>query len=182
MRWLLLLSIFVVDTRGALAQGPSTGAPAPAFSLRNREGTLVSRAGLAHPGPATPARPKQVVLLDFFRTDCEPCRRGLKQLIHLHRTHGGQGLKVILVALLEEEQGEEKLQRFLSQTPLPFDVLLDPYGVAARRDVMQGKTVLLPQLFVIDREGVLRGRFTGIDPKKPDALQQLVVSTLLGPR
>jgi len=132
---------------------PRVGQKAPHVALRDREGALFDL-----------ARAKQPVVLDFFRTDCKPCRRSLPVLSKLHARRGKQ-LKVVLVALLEEEEGEEKLERFLRATPLPFTVLVDRYGLAAKKYVVRGGTARIPALFVIDRKGVLRARYGG-EPKK----------------
>lgn len=143
------------------AEPAAVGKPAPTFALRDRDGALVSLDDLAYPPPERPRRPRRVVVLDFFRTDCAPCKKALPRLIELHKKMAGRPLQVILVALLEEDEGEEKLERFLKEHPLPFLVLIDSYGAAAKKYIAGKGGYQIPSLFVIDKSGVLRHRLQG---------------------
>jgi peroxiredoxin len=169
--------LFVLAAAPAVAT-PKIGQPAPAFSLRDREGTLVSLADLAYPGRAKGHRPKRVVVLDFFRTDCKPCRKALPKLVALHKTFKDKPVRVILVALLEEDEGQEKLDRFLEKQRLPFAVLVDTYAVAGKKYVAKGRGVQIPALFVIDRSGVLRARFSGLASKSKATIHKTISDLL----
>lgn len=157
---------------------PKIGQPAPVFSLRDREGALISLADLAYPGRAKRRRPKQVVVLDFFRTDCKPCRKALPELVELHKRFKDRPVRVILVALLEEEEGREKLDRFLNKRRLPFPVLVDAYAMAGKKYVAKGSGVQIPALFVIDRSGVLRARFSGLASKSKTTIHKTISDLL----
>jgi peroxiredoxin len=170
--------LFLLASSVPVAAAPKLDRPAPTFALRDLEGALISLADLAYAGPQRPRRPKQVVVLDFFRTDCKPCRQGLPRLAALHRKLGGKGLRVLLIALLEEDEGQEKLERFLRAHPLPFPVLVDPYAVAGKRYVAKNGGMQIPALFVIDRQGVLRGRFAGLSAKAQAQLEALLARLL----
>ena len=157
-----------------LFAAPGVEKKAPDFSLRDRDGTLVRLSDFAYSGKPRPRRSKQVVVIDFFRTDCKPCRKGLPKLVKLHRRYKNRGVKVLLVALLEEEKGEAKLGAFLRKNPLPFTVLIDSYGVAAKKYVLENGIVKIPALFVVDRHGKLRHVVRGLDDKGFKRLQKLV--------
>jgi cytochrome c biogenesis protein CcmG, thiol:disulfide interchange protein DsbE len=157
---LLVFSAFPLSLR---AEPPPIGKPAPQFALRDRDGALVSLADLAYPAPEKRGRPRAVVALDFFRTDCKPCKKALPKLVELHKKFAGKQLKVLLVALLEEEEGEDKLDKFLKENPLPFLVLVDPYGAAAKKYVAGKGGFQIPAIFVVDKDGVLRHRLQGGD-------------------
>jgi peroxiredoxin len=158
----LALGLLALGLGTPAKAAPRPGDAAPAFALRDRQGERVSLADLAYPGPERPRRPKQVVVLDFFRTDCEPCRKGLPKLIDLHRRTEGKGVRVILLALLEDEEGESKLDRFLAENPVPFTVLVDAYAAVGKKYVEEGGKVRIPALFVVDRAGVIRERVDGL--------------------
>ena len=66
---------------------PKIGKVAPNFSLRDREGTLVRLSDFAYRGKDRPRKPRQLVVLDFFRTDCKPCKKGLPKLVKLHQSY-----------------------------------------------------------------------------------------------
>jgi peroxiredoxin len=154
------------------------GKRAPAFSLRDREGALISLADLAYSGAEKASRPKRVIVLDFFRTDCKPCRNSLPKLVELHKKYATRGVKVILIALLEEEEGQDKLDRFLQANPLPFLVLVDAYGTVGKKYVMKNGGLQIPSLFLIDRNGLLRDRMKGLTqesmPKLAKTIEELI--------
>lgn len=139
---------------------------------------MVSLSDLAYRGRTKPHRPKKVVILDFFRTDCKPCRTCLPKLVALQRRLKGKPVQVLMVALLEEDEGEEKLRAFLKKTPIPFPVLIDAYGVVAKKYIKKGSGFRLPSVFLIDRNGVLRGRLGYLDAKGLQRLQEQI-NTLL---
>ena len=178
MRVLTILVTVLLPLQSAVAAepppGPQLGKPAPVFSLRDREGALVSLGDLAYAGPERPTRPRHVVVLDFFRTDCKPCIKSLPKLVELHKKYHAKRVKVILVALLEEEEGQEKLDRFLERQGLPFLVLVDPYAAAGKKYVEKAGNVQLPSLFVIDRTGVLRHRTQGVTAEAAPKLHKLI--------
>lgn len=156
------------------AGSPAIGRPAPPFSLYDTEGALVSLSDLAYQGKERSHRPKKVVVLDFFRTDCKPCRKSLPKLVGLQRSVKGKAVQVMMVSLLEEEEGEEKLRAFLKKSPVPFPVLIDAYGVVAKKYIRKGNALKLPSLFVIDREGVLRAQDGFIDTEGVKRLHEQI--------
>jgi peroxiredoxin len=153
---------------------PTTGKRAPDFSLRDREGALFRVSDCAYAGPERPHRRKHPLLLDFFRTDCKPCRAALPKLARIHKRYKKRGLRVVLIALLEEDEGREKLEAFLKKTRIPFTVLIDAYGVAGSKYVRDGSRYTIPATFVVDRSGVLRRRFGSLDDKQLKRLTALL--------
>lgn len=142
-----LLSIALLWVGSPVDAAPRLGQAAPPFSLRTPRGELLSLQDLHRKGP---------VILDFFRTDCRPCYRALPMLKRLHEQHQAKGLTVVLIALLEEQAGLDKLEQFLRGAKLPFVVLIDGYALVANKYVRQRDSYRLPGLFVVDRAGVLR--------------------------
>jgi peroxiredoxin len=158
---------------------PRIGERVPAFHLYDTSGALVAlRDHVVLPGQRPPLHPKAAVVLDFFRTDCKPCRASLPHLVGLHRKLAARGVLVALVALLEEDEGEARLEAFLKQTPLPFPVLVDAYGVVAKKYVRKGEGFQIPQTFVVDRQAVLRVRQGALDAKAAAALQASIEALL----
>ncbi|MFH1131341.1 MAG: TlpA disulfide reductase family protein [Pseudomonadota bacterium] len=170
----LCLALLIGIPATALAQIPPVDKEAPAFSLSDTDGTLVSLSDFAYPGPPKTRSPQKVLVIDFFRTDCPPCRKSLPNLVTLHKKFAGRPVQVILVALFEEEEGEEKLDDFLKKNPLPFPVLLDVYGVVAKRYIKKGNGFQLPMLFVIDKNAVLRANVGMLDEKEISNIEKLV--------
>lgn len=151
----LALALLVPAAAGADGDGrPAVGTPAPSFKLRGPDGALVRLDERAYPGKEKRWAKKRPVFLDFFRTDCGPCRKAMPELVALHERYGPKGVDVILVALIEPGDGRAKLDAYLAEQKLPFTVVLDPTEHTAEKYL--GPTGALPASFVIDREGVLR--------------------------
>ena len=166
--WVTCMTILLAASSAVAT--PKIGKVAPDFSLRDREGTLVRLTDFAYQGKAKPRKPKKAVVLDFFRTDCKPCRKGLPKLFKLHRKFKKGGVQVVMVALLEDENGEDKLDQFLKKNPIPFMVLVDSYGTVAKKYVVEDGKVKIPALFLMDHQRKLRHVVRGLDEK---SFQQL---------
>lgn len=175
----LLLTMFLLNNYKAIA-APSAqvGKAAPAFSLRDQQGVLIALKDLAYPGTERPSFPKQVVLLDFFRTDCKPCMTSIPKLIEIQKKYRDKPLKILLVALLEEQNGESKLEGFLSKQKLPFKVIIDTYGAVSKKYIEKGGVFQLPTLFVIDRSGIIRSRFGVVTGESVNKLSKSIEELL----
>ena len=130
------------------------GEPAPSFRIRATDGALIRLDEIAYDGRDKRYAPKRPVLIDFFRTDCVPCIKAMPELIELHKQHKAAGLEVLLIALLEDERGNEKLDDYLSTKALPFTVAKDTSSYVCEK--FMGRVVSLPATFLIDRNGILR--------------------------
>jgi len=129
------------------------GNKAPDFYLRDQSQALIRLRDVTS---------GHVVVLDFFRTDCAPCKKSLAALKKVYQATKGKKVRVMILALLEEEEGEEKLARFFKQNPVPFQILVDSYGVVAKKYIRKGNSMQLPSLFVIDRKGMVRYRHNSL--------------------
>ena len=154
-----LATAFTLLASSALAKPPSggktlrVGQQAPVFKLRTLDGAMVRLDELAYTGREKRWSRKRPVLLDFFRTDCSPCRRSMPDLVQFYITHHEQGLDVLLIALLETDDGRAKLEKYLAQNKVPFTVLIDPTEHFAKKYL--GQSVALPATFLLDHEGTL---------------------------
>lgn len=148
----------------AEAQLLKIGQKVPDFQLRDREQTLIRLSRFSK---------GKVVVVDFFRTDCKPCVKSLVALKKLHKAYGkDKRVRFLVVALLEQDGGEGRLEAFLKKTPVPFPVVVDAYDTVAKKFIAKGNSVQLPSLFVVDKKGVVRWRHTELltDTKALDKL------------
>ncbi|MEQ9501574.1 MAG: TlpA disulfide reductase family protein [Deltaproteobacteria bacterium] len=153
---LLLAGLMAASTATARpkkkSKTPKPGDAAPAFQLRALDRAMVRLSDLAYEGRERSYAPKRPVLLDFFRTDCEPCLAAMPELVKTHEKYQARGLYVLLVALVEEgDDDAKKLQRYLDEKKLPFTVVVDRADYVSQKYL--GKVVALPATFLIDREG-----------------------------
>lgn len=95
-----------------------------------------------------------VVVVDFWASWCQPCRRSIPWLNEMRARYGKQGLVVIGVNV-DARQGDAA--RFLREVPAEFDVVYDPAGQLAERYHLPG----MPASFVYDRSGHLAEQHVG---------------------
>ncbi len=89
------------------------------------------------------------VILDFFATDCEGCKKELPILERLQADYGSLGLEVIVFAT--DPQGEELVLPYFRQTPTSLTVLLDNYQTAVKRYGVKE----IPSVFLVDPQGII---------------------------
>jgi cytochrome c biogenesis protein CcmG/thiol:disulfide interchange protein DsbE len=117
------------------------GSPMPAFELPALEGgSLSSEALLGRP-----------VILNFWATWCQPCR---KEFPVLNALHQDPGVEVVTIAL--DEEGEKKVAPFVRREGLNYKVLL---GDQKSFERFGGFTI--PYTLVIDPAQTIVGVYRG---------------------
>jgi len=132
------------------------GLPAPAFSLRamNPEaagGSFVALDRFVGEEPEDPAA--KVVVISFFASWCEPCKKELPFLVQLDRMYREQGLRVLGVNIDREEAGIEAAKRMVAVANVAYPVLSDRFNFLARRYL--GDQAPLPSVFIVRRDGTI---------------------------
>jgi thiol-disulfide isomerase/thioredoxin len=111
--------------------------PAPPLALDGLDGRRWSLA---------PLRGK-VVVLNFWASWCEPCVTEIPTLGWLAETHAARGDVVVLGVNYQEH--EAKVRRFLQAVPVPYPVLLDRNGEAAKAWTSR----IFPTTVLVGRDG-----------------------------
>lgn len=163
-----LASLIALAPLNALPVGP--GDTAPNFRLRDRAGRLVRLDELAYRGKSKSYAPKAPLVLDFFRTDCSPCRAQLPKLSALAERWQPHGVRFLLVALLEPTDGAEKLDAYLKAHPVPFGVVVDRAEHYAAKYL--GDPVTLPATFVLNADGRIASVHAGATSDALDAVKK----------
>jgi peroxiredoxin len=122
------------------------GTSAPSFALPKLDGIFVLSKN---------AIGKGWVLLDFFETTCEPCKKELPELEKLGREFSSSGLSVFILA--SDQLGEKAVAPFFSEHPTALTVLLDRYRVAVGKYGVEQ----IPSVFLIDRAGKIAFKAEG---------------------
>ncbi len=89
----------------------------------------------------------KVVLVNFWATWCQPCRKEMPDLDTLYTRFKDQGLVVLAVSADETE----KVKPFIEQGRFTFPVLLDTGGKVSEMLHVEG----IPKTFIYDRSGNL---------------------------
>ena len=131
----------------AIAAG-EIGSSMPDFSLRDLKGRRISSADLR----------SKVVLIDFWATWCQPCKKEMPGYQKLVDRYGAQGFAVIglkLDIMADTEEPRAFARRFGIHYPLVVatDELKNKFGG------IEG----LPTTLLYDRQGILRQKIIGFE-------------------
>ena len=118
----------------------------------------------------------KVLLLNMWATWCGPCRAEMPTLVKMQETHRDKGLEVI--GLNTDDETVEDINKFAEDMKLNYTfVWADTALQSALLKI--SKFGGIPQSFIIDRDGNLRGVFRGANPadiKKMDELVEMIVN------
>lgn len=141
---------------GAAPEEIQEGLPAPAFSLRTLNPEASGETWIAldrFVGEEADDPAARVVVISFFASWCEPCRRELPLLAQLDRTYRERGLRVLGVNIDQEEAGIEAARRMITAARVAYPVLSDRFNFLARRYL--GDRAPLPSVFLVRRDGTI---------------------------
>ena len=116
---------------------------AAGFSLRDMEGrkrTLEEFRG-------------KVLLVHFWASWCDPCKKEFPALSQLASDFGPKGLVVLGIA----EDSRERVEAFLKENRAGFPILLDQYG-SVMRDY---RVSLIPVTVIVGKDGLVEGTLLG---------------------
>ena len=145
------------------ASGLAVGTAVPQFSLPvvndfvpavMPTGPLAPKTVKWGPGRWTGERPdevKKLVIMSFFATYCEPCKKEMPELARLYAAYKDQGLGVMLVSI---DKGDEQRQQIIDLAKLnnvAFPVMHDRFQVVARRYAAER----LPYMLMLDGSGTV---------------------------
>ena len=150
----LILIVILVGAAAAQARSPRIGEAIPSVQLLNMTGGKVETAKYAG---------KVVVL--YFWTDACGCKEQLLELRHFVAAGKNRPL-----AFLAVNAGQEapKIRQFILENKLPYEVLIDEKGGVAGNQL---GVKVLPTIFVVSRDGVLREKLIGVvDTKKLESI------------
>lgn len=159
---------------GAAADGASAptgdapksgGAKAPDFTLPGLKGGSVSLSD--HLG-------KEVVLLNFWSTTCDPCMVEMPHLVEMYEKHKAKGF-VILAISLDGPESLSQVQSMVHDKRMSFPVLLDQETkVIARYNPKRD----MPFSVLIDRNGAIVEKRGGYSPGDEKSLEAKVAELL----
>ncbi len=140
---LLLMPLALVSACDRGARPGLTGQVAPDFTVSDGTSTvhLANYRG-------------QIVLLNFWWTECAPCIQEMPGLLELH--HDRPDLAIVAVSIDEDA---EEYKRFIDHRHVDLITVRDPNQTAAKLYHTEG----WPETYIIDRNGIIRRKMVG-DP------------------
>lgn len=118
----------------------------------------------------------KVIVLNFFATWCAPCLLESPELAKLYQEFKDRGVVVIELSTEDPEASKASTREWVWNFRLPY-----PVGWATREltaTLMQERS-LIPQTFVIARDGRIVRRFIGFNSKKTSSLWREAVEEAL---
>jgi peroxiredoxin len=103
----------------------------------------------------------KVVLLNFWATWCAPCKLEIPEFVEAYERYRDKGF-VILGVLSEDDPTPADLRTFMTKFKMNYPVFREHQEFAAAN----GELIALPTSFVIDRQGSICTRLTGIMSKE----------------
>jgi thiol-disulfide isomerase/thioredoxin len=113
----------------------------------------------------------KVLLLNMWATWCGPCRAEMPALVRMQDAHRDQGLEVI--GLNTDDEPVEAINKFAEMMHLNYTLVWADTELQASL-LKISKFGGIPQSFLIDREGNLRGVFRGANPTDIRKMEELV--------
>jgi thiol-disulfide isomerase/thioredoxin len=126
----------------------------------------------------------KVVLLDLFGTWCPPCRRSIPILVGIYQRFHGKDLE--MVGLAYENTGDEAQDRKLvaglrEEFKIPYRLAIGPRIVWDEIKAKAHAEEEIPTILLLDRQGVVRDMFQGLDPGEETVLAQRIEKLLAEP-
>jgi cytochrome c biogenesis protein CcmG, thiol:disulfide interchange protein DsbE len=136
------------SSSAAESKGRLVGNPAPDFAVKVVAGSkgTVSLKSLRG----------KVVLVDFWGTFCEPCKKSFPKLQDLNTKYGASGLRIVGISE-DEADDKDKIPGFADTYGAKFTLGWDEDKAIAKAY----KPETMPSSFLIDKKGVIRFAHVG---------------------
>ncbi|MBN2358639.1 MAG: TlpA family protein disulfide reductase [Deltaproteobacteria bacterium] len=124
------------------------------------------------------ATPKKLVLISFFATYCEPCKKELPFLQLLQERYADKGLGILVVSIDKDKDvpggAAEAVAKIGAEKKLTYPILHDRFNIVAKRYGVEK----LPCLYLIDGAGNVALTNVGYTEEFTEALTKEVQTRL----
>jgi peroxiredoxin len=150
------------DSTASGAQHPLIGSPAPAFTLDTANAK----------GKFDIAKVKgKVVVVDFWATWCDPCKKSFPKLQDLYTKYNASGMELVGISEDEENSG---ITEFGNAHGAKFPLAWD----SGKSIAGQWQPKSMPTTFVVDRNGIVRFAHLGYHDGDEAEMEKEVKSLL----
>ena len=117
----------------------------------------------------------KVLLLNLWATWCGPCRSEMPELVKMQDEHRANGFEII--GLDTDDEDLDSINKFAEKMSLNYT--LTWAGTDLQNELLKiSKFDGIPQSFLIDRDGNLRGVFRGANPSDVKKMEELVAKVV----
>ena len=150
MHRFLMILVAIAALAGGLylsANEDLVGSFRPDFRLGNSDGAFVTPEDFAG----------KTLLINFWATWCEPCRKEMPMLNELQAEYGTAGLQIIGIAL----DDVQNVRKFAEKLGISSPILVGMTDVMKTSRDYVNVTGMLPFSVLVDKEGVIRWQYAG---------------------
>jgi peroxiredoxin len=172
----------VNSTRPAASSSPAAAAPAPpagpiALTSDIRDAQIKTLDGGSL---KLSDYDNKVVVVNIWATWCGPCRLEMPDLVKLNKEYKSRGLVVLGLATTYNERNDQvHVKEFVKTQKVDYRILWDDGTLAAPLVQIVGGRSVIPQSFVISRDGRIVKHFQGFSPLSTPALMRQAVEEAL---
>lgn len=142
-----------------VSEGLKVGTAAPQFMLPVvndfKGGKKWGPARWTAGAPAADA--KKLVIMSFFATYCDPCKREMPELARIYDKYQGDGLGIMLVSIDKGDEQKQQIIDLAKASGVTFPVMHDRFQVVARRYAAER----LPYMLMLGNDGIVKGVHVG---------------------
>ena len=122
----------------------------------------------------------KVIVLNLWATWCGPCRQEMPELVKMSNEYKARGLVVLGVATTYNERNDQKhVKEFIQSQNVPYRIIWDDGTLAMPLvQAVQGRSVI-PQSFVVSRDGRIVKHFTGFSAYSTAQLMRQAIEEAL---
>lgn len=159
----IILIILLVGISASAKPALKVGSPSPSFELPNLEGKTVSLSDYLG---------KKVIVLSFFASWSKSCQQ---EILFLQDLSKNKGLKILGVSF---DRKLKNLKSFINENTIGFEILHDK----KLRTLKDFRILIIPTLFVIDKEGLVKSIYVDFDKNVKKAVSKEVQRLLAPPK
>lgn len=171
MRLVLTLVALTFATPAMADELAAVNRPAPKFRLPVYNSKPVGAAVLGlerFVGPDASDKETRIVLLSFMASFCPPCKKEMPHLQSLHERYRERGLRVLMVSIDTEAEGQKIIDELIAQHGITFPVLKDRFNIVARRWL--GTQSPLPSVFLVRPDATVAAVHRGYSEESISAI------------
>ena len=122
----------------------------------------------------------KVVVINIWATWCGPCRLEMPELVKISHDYKDRGLVVLgLATTYNEKNDPQRVKDYVKAQQVPYKIIWDDGTLAAPLvEAVQGRSVI-PQSFVISRDGKIVKHFSGFNVLSTPQLMRAAIEESL---
>jgi peroxiredoxin len=117
----------------------------------------------------------KVIVINMWATWCGPCRIETPELVAMSKEFKTRGVELIGLTTQQNDPSIDKIKEFLSANKVDYRTVYDDGSLASSLTQLTHARSVIPQSFVISREGHILTHFEGFDPNSTPAKLRVAV-------